>query len=175
MTQKIQIYLQMSFFFCTFVGVFCVCAYMRINLKQIMTLFGLLLAVCIGEAAGQTKIAPQDMFLTGTPMGSSPSVEYVNFTATTTQNLPKDAFDGDMNTFFASYERSYTWVGLDLGSRHVITRVGWSPRNDGQGPKRVQLGVFEDDKKTDLMDAVPLYVNDKKGTIGIIYYADLYC
>ena len=101
---------------------------MRIKMKQIIALFGLL-AVSIGAlaaentsvesvSAGQTKIAPQDMFLTGTPIGSSPSVEYVNFTATTTQNLPKDAFDGDMNTYFASYERSYTWVGLDLGSKH---------------------------------------------------------
>lgn len=172
---------------------------MRIKMKQIIALFGLLLAVSIGAlaaestsvesaAAGQTKIAPQDMFLTGTPMesphgtllagtpmGSSPSVEYVNFTATTTQNLPKDAFDRDMNTFFASYERSYTWVGLDLGSRHVITRVGWSPRNDGQGPKRVQLGVFEGANQPDFMDAVPLYVNDKQGTIGKMDYADVDC
>ena len=126
-------------------------------------------------AAGQTKIAPQDMFLTGTPIGSSPSVEYVNFTATTTQNLPKDAFDGDMDTYFASYERSYTWVGLDLGSRHVITRIGWSPRNDGQGPKRVQLGVFEGANQPDFMDAMPLYVNDKQGTIGKMDYADVDC
>ena len=158
---------------------------MRINLKQIIALFGLLLAVCIGAsaestsaesaAARQTKIALQDMFLTGTPMGSSPSVEYVNFTATTTQNLPKDAFDGDMNTFFASYERSYTWVGLDLGSRHVITKVGWSPRNDGLGPERVQLGVFEGANQPDFMDAVPLYVNDKQGTIGRMDYADVDC
>ncbi len=158
---------------------------MRINLKQIIALFGLLLAVCIGAsaesplaesaAAGQTKIALQDMFLTGTPMGSSPSVEYVNFTATTTQNLPKDAFDGDMNTFYASYERSYTWVGLDLGSRHVITKVGWSPRNDGLGPQRVQLGVFEGANQPDFMDAVPLYVNDKQGTIGRMDYADVDC
>ena len=161
------------------------CTYMRINLKQIIALFGLLLAVCIGAsaerqlaesaAAGQTKIALQDMFLTGTPMGSSPSVEYVNFTATTTQNLPKDAFDGDMNTFYASYERSYTWVGLDLGSKHVITKVGWSPRNDGLGPKRVQLGVFEGANQPDFMDAVPLYVNDKQGTIGRMDYADVDC
>ena len=161
------------------------CTYMRINLKQIIALFGLLLAVCIGAsaesplaesaAAGQTKIAPQDMFLTGTPIGSSPSVEYVNFTATTTQNLPKDAFDGDMNTFYASYERSYTWVGLDLGSRHVITKVGWSPRNDGLGPQRVQLGVFEGANQPDFMDAVPLYVNDKQGTIGKMDYADVDC
>lgn len=117
----------------------------------------------------------QDAKLIGTPIGSSPSVEYVNFTQTTTQNLPADAFDGDMNTYFASWERSYTWVGLDLGSRHVITRVGWSPRNDGQGAKRVQLGVFEGANREDFMDAMPLYVNDKQGTIGKMDYADVEC
>lgn len=116
-----------------------------------------------------------ESLLTGTPIGSSPSVEYTNFTATTTQNLPADAFDGNMNTFYASYERSYTWVGLDLGSKHVISRVGWSPRNDGLGPGRMVLGVFEGANRADFMDAMPLYVNDKQGTIGQMDYADVSC
>ena len=30
-------------------------------------------------------------------------------------------------------------MGLDLGRPHVITKVGWSPRNDGNGPLRTQL------------------------------------
>lgn len=120
-------------------------------------------------------VRAQDAKLTGTVIGSSPSVEYVNFTATTTQNLPKDAFDGDMGTYFASYDRSNTWVGLDLGERYVVTKVGWSPRNDGQGEKRVQLAVFEGANREDFMDAMPLYVNDKKGTIGKMDYADVDC
>ena len=120
-------------------------------------------------------VRAQDAKLTGTVIGSSPSVEYVNFTATTTQNLPKDAFDGDMGTYFASYDRSNTWVGLDLGERFVVTKVGWSPRNDGNGPKRVQLAVFEGANREDFMDAMPLYVNDKKGTIGKMDYADVDC
>ena len=78
-------------------------------------------------------------------------------------------------TFFASYERSYTWTGLDLGTPHVITRVGWSPRNDSQGGKRVLLGVFEGANREDFMDALPLYVIDEKGTIGTISYADVNC
>ena len=120
-------------------------------------------------------VRAEDAKLTGTVMGSSPSVEYVNFNATTTQNLPKDAFDGDMNTYYASYDRSNTWVGLDLGERYVVTKVGWSPRNDGNGPKRVQLAVFEGANRPDFMDAMPLYVNDKKGTIGKMDYADVDC
>ena len=117
----------------------------------------------------------EDMKLTGTVMGSSPSVEYVNFSATTMQNLPKDAFDGDLETYYASYERSNTWVGLDLGERCVVTKVGWSPRNDGNGPKRVQLAVFEGANSPDFMDAMPLYVNDQKGTIGKMDYAQVDC
>lgn len=120
-------------------------------------------------------VRAEDAKLTGTVMGSSPSVEYVNFNATTTQNLPKDAFDGDMNTYYASYNRSNTWVGLDLGERYVVTKVGWSPRNDGNGPKRVQLAVFEGANREDFMDAMPLYVNDKKGTIGKMDYAEVDC
>ena len=113
--------------------------------------------------------------LVGTPIGSSPSVDYATGSSTTTKNLPADAFDGNLNTFYASYERTYTWVGLDLGSKHVITKVGWSPRNDGLGPGRVQLAVFEGANQPDFMDAVPLYLNDKTGTIGQMDYADVNC
>ena len=69
-------------------------------------------------------------------------------------NTCRDAFDGNLQTFFASWERSYTWAGLDLGVPHVITRVGWSPRNDVHGEQRVQLGVFEGANSPDFMDAL---------------------
>ena len=134
--------------------------------KIYSALLGLLVSLTLSAADGK---------LTGTPIGSSPSVEYVNFTATYTENQPKDAFDGDMNTFYASYERSYTWVGLDLGSRHVITRVGWSPRNDGLGPGRMVLGVIEGANQPDFMDALPLYLIDTIGTVGKVDHADVDC
>jgi len=115
--------------------------------------------------------------LTGTPIGSSPSVDYETsgYPATTTKNTPPSAFDGNLNTFFASYERSYTWVGLDLGTPHVITRVGWSPRNDGKGPQRVVLGLFEGANSADFTDAIPLYLNPATGKIGEMSYADVSC
>ena len=126
--------------------------------------------LCIGIASAA------DGLLSGTPIGSSPSVDYSNnATSTTSKNLPADAFDGNMNTFYASYNRSYTWVGLDLGSPHVITRVGWSPRNDGLGPSRVVLGVFEGANKADFSDALPIYINDQQGVIGQMDYADVSC
>lgn len=77
--------------------------------------------------------------LSGTPIGTATSVDYATGEASTTVNTIYNAFDGDMNTYFASYDRSYTWAGLDLGEKHVITRVGWSPRNDWHGEGRGRL------------------------------------
>lgn len=121
-----------------------------------------------------TSAFAADALLNGTPIGSSPSVDYDNgASATTSKNLPANAFDGNMDTYYASYDRSYTWVGLDLGTPHVITRVGWSPRNDSNGPKRTQLGIFEGANSPDFMDALPLYIIDEQGVIGQMSYADV--
>ena len=126
--------------------------------------------------ASQMTFSFADDKLTGTVIGTLESVDYSNTSAPSlTVNTRDCAFDGNLNTFFASYERSYTWTGLDLGTPHVITRVGWSPRNDSQGGKRVLLGVFEGANREDFMDALPLYVIDEKGTIGTISYADVNC
>ena len=114
--------------------------------------------------------------LTGTVIGTKECVDYANTSqSTTTVNTCANAFDGNLDTFFASWERSYTWAGLDLGSPYVITRVGWSPRNDSQGEGRVVLGVFEGANSPDFMDALPLYLIDEKGKIGTISYADVNC
>ena len=126
--------------------------------------------------ASQMTFSMADDKLTGTVIGTLESVDYSNTSAPSlTINTRDCAFDGDLKTFFASYERSYTWTGLDLGTPHVITRVGWSPRNDSQGGKRVLLGVFEGANREDFMDALPLYVIGEKGTIGTISYADVNC
>lgn len=66
--------------------------------------------------------------LSGSIIGSKYSVDYATGNASTTVNNKADVFDGNFNTYFSSYERSNTWVGLDLGTPHVITKVGWSPR-----------------------------------------------
>lgn len=114
--------------------------------------------------------------LSGTVIGTKECVDYANTTtSTTTVNTCANAFDGNLNTFFASWDRSYTWAGLDLGAPHVITRVGWSPRNDGQGEQRVLLGIFEGANREDFMDALPIYIIKEKGTIGQISYADIDC
>ena len=116
-----------------------------------------------------------DHKLTGTVIGTTETVDYSTFNKSTTVNTREMAFDGDLNTFFASWERSYTWAGLDLGTPHVITKVGWSPRNDGQGEKRMVLGVFEGSNREDFMDALPIYIITEKGTIGQLSHADVSC
>lgn len=137
-------------------------------MKDLRLLFLMLLVLLCGSVSA-------DDLLTGQVIGTEVSVDYSTNDRTTTVNTCKDAFDGDLNTFFASYDRSYTWVGLDLGSAHVITRVGWSPRNDGQGEGRVVLGVFEGANRADFMDALPLYLITEKGKIGQMSYADVAC
>lgn len=112
--------------------------------------------------------------LAGTPIGSQLSVDYGNSSQpSTTVNTVANAFDGNLNTFFASWERSKTWAGLDLGKPHVITRVGWSPRNDGVGPKRVVLGLFEGSDDPDFLTSYPLFIISQEGTIGQMDYADV--
>ena len=116
-----------------------------------------------------------DELLTGHVIGILPCVDYTTNSQTLEVNTYANALDGDLNTFYASWERSYTWAGLDLGMAHVITKVGWSPRNDGQGEKRVQLGLFEGANRPDFMDALPLYLITEKGKIGQMSYADVTC
>ena len=120
-------------------------------------------------------VMAEDGKLTGTVIGTTESVDYTTFQKSTTVNTREMAFDGDLSTYFASWDRSYTWTGLDLGSPHVITKVGWSPRNDVHGEDRVVLGVFEGSNREDFMDALPLFIIKERGTIGMISHADVDC
>ena len=114
-----------------------------------------------------------DPKLTGTVIGTEISVDYTTSQSSTTANTREMAFDGDFNTTFASYERSYTWCGLDLGEPHIITRVGWAARNDNLGPRRMILGLFEGANLPDFSDAIPLYLITEAGTIGSLKYAEV--
>ena len=114
-----------------------------------------------------------DPKLTGKVIGTTMCFDYSKNQTSMTVNTAANCFDGDLSTFFATNARSNTWAGLDLGTPHVITRVGWSPRNDGVGPKRVCLAVFEGANKADFSDGVPIYIIPEQGTIGQMSYADL--
>ena len=135
----------------------------------------IIILLCVLFVNGLSLSAIADSKLTGRVIGTSLSYDYSSGKESTTVNTCENAFDGRFDTFFATYERSYTWVGLDLGTPYVITRVGWSPRNDSNGPKRVVLGVFEGANREDFMDALPLYIIDEQGTVKKMSYADVDC
>ena len=122
-----------------------------------------------------TTAQGQDSKLTGTVIGTLKSVDYSTNAASTTVNTRECAFDDNLNTYFAAYDRSFAWVGLDLGEPHVITRIGWSPARRNRGNERILLGVFEGANTPDFMDALPLYIITEIGSYGIIDYANITC
>lgn len=112
--------------------------------------------------------------LDGTVIGTLYSVDYNSGNAvSTTVNSKNNVFDGDFDTFFASYDRSGTWVGLDLGRKHVVTKVGWAPRVGQEG--RVELAVFEGANEPDFSDALPIYIIKKPGENYKMHYGDVTC
>ena len=135
-----------------------------------MKRFSTILILFIAVLCGYGQDAPTSVKLSGTPIGS-PNVDYDTGQSSTTVNTPACAFDGSFETFYASMDRSRTWVGLDLGTPHVITRVGWSPRTSQAS--RVQLAVFEGSNSPDFLDAVPLYLIPNTGIVRVMSYADV--
>lgn len=113
--------------------------------------------------------------LTGIVIGTLTSVDYGSNTASTTKNTRECAFDNDLTTYFAAYDRSFAWVGLDLGEPHVITKIGWAPAKRNRGAERLLLGVFEGSNSPDFMDALPLYIIPQIGTYDKIDYAEVTC
>ena len=133
---------------------------------RLFLFFCLILQTTVFVAQNSTK-------LSGNIIGTQYSIDYTTGTKSTTVNTKAEVFDGDFNTFFASYNNSNTWVGLDLGTPHVITKVGWSPRKYSSGPQKVQLGLFEGSNREDFLDAVPLFLNAEASGTGRMHYADV--
>ncbi len=116
----------------------------------------------------------EDGSLPGAIIGTKYSVDYGNGDAqSTTVNTKANVFDRKFNTYFASYDRSMTWVGLDLGEKHIITKIGYAPRS-GQA-ERVKLAVIEGANRHDFEDAVPIYLIPEAGTPGQMNYATVNC
>ena len=133
------------------------------------------LLVLIAVFFGMCPAKGQDAKLSGTVIGTEKSVDYGTNKASTTVNTRMNAFDGNLNTYFAAYDRSFAWVGLDLGKPHIITRIGWAPANRNRGDERILLGVFEGANTPDFMDALPLYIITEKGIFGKMDYTDVAC
>lgn len=111
--------------------------------------------------------------LSGTIIGSKFSVDYSNGQQSTTVNTKENVFDGDFNTYFASYDRSGTWVGLDLGTKHIITGIGYSPRITQEG--RVELAMIEGANEPDFSDAIPIHMIKNSAPSGKMRYEDTRC
>ena len=118
------------------------------------------------------KYYPSDK-LSGTVMGSLYSVDYSNNTQSVTVNTKNNVFDGDFETFFASWDRSGSWVGLDLGSKHVINKIGYSPRITQE--HRVQLAVIEGANEPDFSDAIPIHMIKDRADSRVMHYEDVDC
>ena len=109
------------------------------------------------KAKTTEKPKPKPAKLSGTIIGSTYSVDYDNGNAqSTTVNTKDNVFDGNFDTYFASYDRSGTWVGYDLGKKHVITKIGYSPRITQPG--RVELAMIEGANMPDFSDAIPIHM-----------------
>ena len=102
------------------------------------------------------KPDPKPAKLSGTVIGSRYSVDYTSGSQSTAVNVKNNVFDGNFDTYFASYDRSGTWVGLDLGSKHVITKIGYSPRITQS--HRVELAMIEGANNPDFSDALPIHM-----------------
>ena len=112
--------------------------------------------------------------LSGLVIGSKWSVDYDNGDVMSTSVNTKDkVFDGDFNTFFSSYDGSHTWVGLDLGEKHVITKIGYSPRMAHED--RVELAMLEGANNDDFSDALPLLIIKNGANSGVMTYSDVTC
>ena len=118
-----------------------------------------------------------DAKLLGTIIGTELSGDAVG-NATTTKNTKEMAFDGDFNTYFKAYiagdewDYNRTWVGLDLGEPHVITRIGFASRK--MRSYKLQLAVVEGANEPDFSDAMPIYmIRDDKTPSGHMTYADI--
>ena len=112
--------------------------------------------------------------LDGKIIGSQWSVDYDNNNAKSDRvNTKGNVFDGDFNTYFASYDRSGTWVGLDLGEKYVINKIGYSPRLSHQN--RVRLAVIEGANNADFSDAIPIHVIKEAGVEKEMNYAEINC
>ena len=126
------------------------------------------------ETPQEPETPAESVKLSGEVIGSTYSVDYDNGDAmSTSANTKENVFDGNFDTFFASYDRSRTWVGLDLGEKHVITKIGYSPRKTQEG--RVELAMLEGANNADFSDALPLLIIKNRANSGVMTYSNVTC
>lgn len=126
-------------------------------LFRVLTIMNIRLLATTVALSGFTSIMAQEaVLLTGTALCDK---TITNSDGTTSMDLTtaSKAFDQKNNTYYRSSKADRGWVGLDLGTQHVITRIKWAPKTD-LAVKYVHLGIFEGANSPDFMDAIPLYM-----------------
>ena len=136
------------------------------NCKTI--LFSLLLSVSVSAFADDPKE------LSGTVIGTRRCIDYSQGgIASTTVNTADNLFDNDFETYFATFQKSGGWAGLDLGTKHVITAIEYCPR--AQSGDSLLLGVFEGANNPDFGDAIPLYLISERPDDGLMTRKEIDC
>ena len=84
------------------------------------------------------------------------------------------AFDKNLSTYYSASSADFQWVGLDLGKPCVITRIAFTPRENGStGADRMLLSLFEGANRPDFLDAVPLYLIGETPAQGVTTSVDI--
>ncbi|MFA6767752.1 MAG: hypothetical protein WCR86_04960, partial [Parabacteroides sp.] len=111
----------------------------------------------------------------GSIIGSTYSADYSvsGGIQSTTVNTKDNVFDNNIDTYFASYDRSGGWVGLDLGEKHIIKQVSFASRKGYAG--RLELGIIEGANHSDFGDAIPIYLIKNKPQDGVLTTVDVSC
>lgn len=92
---------------------------------------------------------------------------------TVSTHSPEMAFDDDVTTYFTGSATDFAWLGMDLGTPHVITRIGVASRGSKMAAGKLLLGVFEGANSADFMDAVPLFLISETPEPGQMNYYDV--
>ena len=77
-------------------------------------------------------------------------------------------FDGIDTTFFDAPEENGQWVGLDLGSRKVITCIKFRPRKDQEN--RMRGGQFQISNTADFSHTITIYTIPTDATLSFQDY-----
>ena len=136
------------------------------NCKTILSALLLSVSVCV--------FADDPRKLSGTVIGTEECIDYdQNGIMTTTVNTAANLFDNDLDSYFATFQTSGGWAGLDLGKKCIITAVEYCPRA-GFGDSLL-LGVFEGANNPDFGDAIPLYIITSRPDDNMMTYKSVDC
>ena len=86
-------------------------------------------------------------------------------------NLIKYAFDNRLTTQFKSEYESNGWVGINLRSLNIITRIEWGTNETDHST--YLLGIFEGANQRNFEDAIPLYMITTEGKINSMNNIDI--